>query len=178
MSFPMKLCLSILIKVKQKLWQTYWLSNRYLGISWQVKSSSINARSRNVISTIHSLDLKLLNMCRMSLIFSFQSIATSFTVSGLEIVVCLFNAFYSCRFQEILDLKLSWLWYIYPGIGGFNSIIMFQTICYNFGDRIFGAYIILTMPHLIKDIHNHFLKNFLSKKMTLKSSVKFFPSIY
>ena len=72
-----------------------------------MKSSSINARSRNVISTIHSLDLKLLNMCRMSLIFSFQSIATSFTVSALEIVVCLFNAFYICRFQEILDLKLS-----------------------------------------------------------------------
>lgn len=50
---------------------------------------------------------ELLSMCRISLIFSFQSIATSFTVPALEIVVCLFNAFYSCRFQEILDLKLS-----------------------------------------------------------------------
>lgn len=136
--------------MEQKLWQTYWLGNRYLGISRQVESSSISARGRNVISTIHSLDLKLLSMCRMSLIFSFQSIATSFTVPALEIVVCLFNAFCSCRFQEILDLKLSWLWYIYPGTDGFDSIIMFQIICYNFWDRIFGAYIILTMPHLVK----------------------------
>lgn len=164
--------------MKQKLWQTYWLGNRYFGISRQVESSSINARGRNVISTIYALDLELLSMCRMSLIFFFQSIATSFTVPALEIVVYLFNAFYNCRFQEILDVKLSWLWYIYPGIDGFNSMIMFQIICYNFWDRIFRAYIILTMPHLVKDIHNHFLKAFLSKKMTLKSSVKFFLSIY